>query len=210
MGEEIKDVNAKIDEAQAAVKKYASADTVISIGGYEFTPAKLMVAFTLVSSILGGLYGAFEVYKDYVGMKKKIAEYVAPDLTEFDKRLALIEENASKTQKAVQEGSDKTAEYTRDIKNDLKNDIRRLEKVVEEVERSNKDQQRQVDKSLQAMDANVRAIQRQADATVNTMTKEMDRNLKAQNKEVDAKLKALDRDMNDKIKKALDNPLANK
>jgi hypothetical protein len=210
MGEEIKDVNAKIDEAQAAVKKYASADTVISIGGYEFTPAKLMVAFTLVSSILGGLYGAFEVYKDYVGMKKKIAEYVAPDLTEFDKRLALIEENANKTQKAVQEGSDKTAEYTRDIKNDLKNDIRRLEKVVEEVERSNKDQQRQVDKSLQAMDANVRAIQRQADATVNTMTKEMDRNLKAQNKEVDAKLKALDKDMNDKIKKALDNPLANK
>ena len=210
MGEEIKDVNAKIDEAQAAVKKYASADTVISIGGYEFTPAKLMVAFTLVSSILGGLYGAFEVYKDYVGMKKKIAEYVAPDLTEFDKRLALIEENANKTQKAVQEGSDKTAEYTRDIKNDLKNDIRRLEKVVEEVERSNKDQQRQVDKSLQAMDSNVRAIQRQADATVNNMTKEMDRNLKAQNKEVDAKIKALDRDMNDKIKKALDNPLANK
>ncbi len=210
MGEEIKDVNAKIDEAQAAVKKYASADTVISIGGYEFTPAKLMVAFTLVSSILGGLYGSFEVYKDYVGMKKKIAEYVAPDLTEFDKRLALIEENANKTQKAVQEGSDKTAEYTRDIKNDLKNDIRRLEKVVEEVERSNKDQQRQVDKSLQAMDTNVRAIQRQADATVNNMTKEMDRNLKAQNKEVDAKIKALDRDMNDKIKKALDNPLANK
>ena len=61
MTEEIKDVNAKIDEAEEAVKKYASKDTVISIGGYEFTPAKLMVAFTLVSSILGGLYGCFEV-----------------------------------------------------------------------------------------------------------------------------------------------------
>ena len=35
MAEEIKDVNAKIDEAEAAVKKYASKDTVISIGGYE-------------------------------------------------------------------------------------------------------------------------------------------------------------------------------
>ena len=55
MPEEIKDVNKKIDEAEAAVKKYASKDTVIAIGGYEFTPAKLMVAFTLVSSILGGL-----------------------------------------------------------------------------------------------------------------------------------------------------------
>ena len=112
MSEEKVDVNKKIDDAEAAMKKYASKDTVISIGGYEFTPAKLMVAATIVSSTLGGLYGAFEVYKDYIGMKKKIAEYVAPDLTEFDKRLTLIEENANKTQKAVQEGSDKTAEYT--------------------------------------------------------------------------------------------------
>jgi hypothetical protein len=83
MGEEIKNVNAKVDELEAAAKKYASKDTVISIGGYEFTPAKLMVAFTIVSSTLGGLYGAFEVYKDYQGMKKKIAEYVSPDLTEI-------------------------------------------------------------------------------------------------------------------------------
>ena len=72
MSEEIKNVNAKIDEAEAAVKKYASKDTVISIGGYEFTPTKLMVAFTIVSSTLGCLYGTFEVYKDYQGMKKKI------------------------------------------------------------------------------------------------------------------------------------------
>jgi len=217
MPEEIKDVNKKIDDAQAAVKKYASADTVISIGGYEFTPAKLMVAFTLVSSILGGLYGAFEVYKDYVGMKKKIAEYVTPDLTEFDKRLALIEENANKTQKAVQEGSDKTAEYTRDIKNDLKNDIRRLEKTVEDVERSNKTQQREIDKTVTEIKTEVRSIQKAADASLNAATKEMNRmaaeNTKAiaaNNKEVDSKLKALDKKINDDLKKALDNPLANR
>jgi hypothetical protein len=217
MAEEIKDVNAKIDEAEAAVKKYASKDTVISIGGYEFTPAKLMVAFTLVSSILGGLYGAFEVYKDYVGMKKKIAEYVAPDLTEFDKRLALIEENASKTQKAVQEGSDKTAEYTRDIKNDLKNDIRRLEKTVEDVERSNKTQQREIDRTVAEVKTEVRNIQKSADASMNAATKEMNRMaaenskaIAANNKEVDAKLKALDKKINDDLKKALDNPLANR
>jgi len=95
MSEEIKNVNAKIDEAEAAVKKYASKDTVISIGGYEFTPAKLMIAFTIVSSSLGGLYGTFEIYKDYVGMKKKIASYEAPDLSGFDKRLAVIEENSA-------------------------------------------------------------------------------------------------------------------
>jgi len=140
MAEEIKDVNAKIDEAEAAVKKYASKDTVISIGGYEFTPAKLMVAFTLISSILGGLYGCFEVYKDYQDMKTKIAKYVAPDLSEFDKRLAVVEEN-----------SQKSADYTRDIKNDLKNDIRRLEQVVEVVERSSKQAQRETDQDVRAL-----------------------------------------------------------
>lgn len=211
------DLNKKVDDLEAAAKKYASKDTVISIGGYEFTPAKLMVAATIVSSTLGGLYGVFEVYKDYVGMKKKIAEYVAPDFSEFDKRLAVIEENITKTSKAVQEGSDKTAEYTRDIKNDLKNDIRRLEKTVEDVERGNKTQQREIDRTVAEVKTDVRSIQKQADAAINTATKEMNRmaaeNTKAvaaNNKEIDARMKALEKKINDDLKKALDNPLANR
>lgn len=217
MPEEKVDVNKKIDDAEAAMKKYASKDTVISIGGYEFTPAKLMVAATIVSSTLGGLYGTFEVYKDYMGMKKKIAEYVSPDFSEFDKRLAVIEENSAKTAKAIQEGSDKTAEYTRDIKNDLKNDIRRIEKTVEEVERSNKTQQREIDRTVAEVKTEVRNIQKSADASMNAATKEMNRmaaeNTKAiaaNNKEVDNKMKALEKKINDDLKKALDNPLANK
>ena len=137
MAEEIKDVNKKIDELEAGVKKYASKDTVISIGGYEFTPAKLMVAATIISSILGGLYGAFEVYKSYQDMKTKIEKYVAPDLTEIEKKLAIVEEN-----------SQKSSDYTRDIKNDLKNDIRRLEGVVESVERSSKQSQRETEQDV--------------------------------------------------------------
>ena len=140
MGEEIKDVNKKIDDMDAAVKKYASKDTVISIGGYEFTPAKLMVAATIVSSVLGGLYGAFEVYKSYQDMKTKIEKYVAPDLTEIEKKLAIVEEN-----------SQKSSDYTRDIKNDLKQDIRRLETVVEQVERSSKQSQRETDRDVREL-----------------------------------------------------------
>jgi hypothetical protein len=135
--EEKVDLNKKVDEFESNVKKFASKDTVISIGGYEFTPAKLMVAFTIVSSILGGLYGAFEVYKSYQDMKTKIEKYVAPDLSEYDKRLAVIEEN-----------SQKTTDYTRDIKNDLKTDIRRLEKVVEQVERDNKQLSRETEQDI--------------------------------------------------------------
>ena len=136
----VKNIDKKVEELEAAAKKYASKDTVISIGGYEFTPAKLMIAAGIVSSVLGSLYGAFEVYKSYQDMQKKIATYVAPDLSEFDKRLAVIEENSAKT-----------TDYTRDIKNDLKNDIRRLENVVEQEERGAKQSQRETEKDVREL-----------------------------------------------------------
>jgi len=217
LSEEKVDLDKKVEELEAAAKKYASKDTVISVGGYDFTPAKLMVAATILSSVLGALYGAFEVYKDYIGMKKKIAEYVSPDFSEFDKRLAVIEENSTKTAQAVQEGSDKTAEYTRDIKNDLKGDIRRLEKVVEEVERNNKQISRDVDKAIAEAKTEIRAAQKQVDTASTQLNKDVsaavrntEQQLRAQDREVDQKLKALERKIADDLKKALDNPLANK
>jgi hypothetical protein len=195
MTEEIKNVNAKIDEAEAAVKKYASKDTVISIGGYEFTPAKLMVAFTLVSSILGGLYGTFEVYKDYQNMKKKIASYEAPDLSEFDKRLAVIEEN-----------SQKGADYTRDIKTDLKNDIRRNETVTEQVERSVKNAQRETEGEMRDMRKAVREDLEKARNEANVIRREM----ADVRKEIEREVVQLKKEVDGKIQKAIDNPLANK
>ena len=195
MAEEIKDVNAKIDEAEAAVKKYASKDTVISIGGYEFTPAKLMVAFTLVSSMLGGLYGTFEVYKDYQGMKKKIASYEAPDLSGFDKRLAVIEEN-----------SQKGADYTRDIKTDLKNDIRRNESVTEQVERSVKLAQRETEQEMRQARKDVREDLDKARGEVVAIRKEM----ADARREINREVEQLKKEVDNKIQKAIDNPLANK
>ena len=195
MAEEIKNVNAKVDELEAAAKKYASKDTVISIGGYEFTPAKLMVAATIVSSILGGLYGTFEVYKDYVGMKKKIAEYAAPDLTGFDKRLAVVEEN-----------SQKGADYTRDIKTDLKNDIRRNESVTEQVERSVKQAQRETEAEMRQARKDVREDLDKARTEVVSIRKEM----ADARREISKEVEVLKKEVDSKIQKAIDNPLANK
>jgi DNA anti-recombination protein RmuC len=197
MSEEIKDVNAKIDEAQQAVKKYASADTVISIGGYEFTPAKLMVAFTLVSSLLGGLYGTFEVYKDYMSMKKKIAEYVTPDLTELYKKMEVLDANTSKM-----------TEYTNNIKNDLKQDVRRVESVVENMERSTKSSQRDTDQAIKEIkkesDTTLKEVRRYSDQSVKEVTQELVKN----QKETTAEIRALRNEVDMKIKKALDNPLS--
>lgn len=206
MTKETTNVNAKIDEAEAAMKKYASKDTVISIGGYEFTPAKLMVAFTLVSSVLGGLYGTFEVYKDYQSMKKKIAEYAAPDLSEFDKRLAVIEEN-----------SQKTSDYTRDIKNDLKNDIRRNETVTEQIERGVKQAQRETEVEMRQARKDIREDLEKARAEVNGIRKEVadarreiSREVDGMKREVKKDIDTLTKEVDNKIQKAIDNPLANR
>jgi len=199
MGEEIKDVNKKIDDAEAAVKKYASKDTVISIGGYEFTPAKLMVAATLVSSILGGLYGAFEVYKDYVGMKKRIAEYVAPDLSELNAKMDLVVEK-----------SEKSVQYTQDIKNDLKSDIRRLETVVDSVERSGKQAQRDTDISVKEIQGELRQTRKEVTTELNQTKRELSTDMHQARKELELGLKEVNANLDKKIQRALDNPLANK
>ena len=152
------------------------ANTVIKIGKWSFTPAKLMILVGVVSSVLGGLYGAFEVYKDYMDMKEKIETYVAPDLSELNKKMELTMQNA-----------EKSVQYTQDIKNDLKGDIRRLEGIVDGVERQAKQSARDTDQDLKIMNKNV-------EGKLEKLAEDQDK---------------LKRDIDKKIQKALDNPLAN-
>lgn len=165
------DVNAEVEKLQ----KLTDKNTVWTVAGYSFTPAKLAILGTILSSALGGLYGAFEVYKDYQDMKSKIAKYVAPDLSEIYKKVEIAEQN-----------SEKSVQYTQDIKNDLKSDIRRLENVVDGVERNSKQSAREADLA-------VRDVQQE---------------LRKNGKEVDQAIKQVQREVDVKIQKAMDNPLA--
>ena len=139
----------------------SSIEKEISVAGFSFKLTnKLIVMIITIAPVVGGAFwGAFEAYNDYMSMRSAIKNYVSPDFTEYDKKIAILEEN-----------SNKVNDYTRDIKNDIKNDVRRLEKVVEQVERDGKQLSRDVDKDLREM-----------------------------RKETELK-----------IKRALDNPLANK
>lgn len=206
---EDKDLNKQVEKLEGAMKQYASKDTVISIGGYSFTPAKLMIAFGIISSTLGGLYGVFEAYKDYMGMKKKIEMYVSPDLTAIEQKLAVLEE-----------GSGRMVEFTRDINNNLKADIRRIEKVLEDVERSAKTSQREVEREIKevrmTVDAEIKDIRRSTDAIVRETVRNVDGSIQTVNatvnrieRETAAELRTIRREVDDKIKKALDNPLSN-
>jgi glutamate synthase domain-containing protein 1 len=146
-----KNIDEQVDKLEAAV----DPNTVISIGGFNFTPAKLMIAGGIISSVLGGLYGAFEVYKDYQNMKEAIQTYVTPDLSEINKKIAVLEQN-----------SEKSTEYVRDINTNLKQDIRRLENVVEGVERGSKQTQRETMQDVKEVRNELREVRKEVDAKI--------------------------------------------
>jgi hypothetical protein len=62
----------------------------VEVGGIKFKGGKLVVIFTLISTLGGGLWAGFEFYKDYMDMREKIESYTAPDLSGFDKKLAVM------------------------------------------------------------------------------------------------------------------------
>jgi F0F1-type ATP synthase membrane subunit b/b' len=153
-----KDLDAKVDQLEAAV----DPNTVISVGGVNFTPAKLIIAGGIISSILGGLYGTFEVYKDYMSMKEAIQTYVAPDLSSINERMSVLEKQMEATKSSVEE----TTGYANEIKNDLKRDIRRVEGVVESVERTSKESARETVQDVRDVRNELKVLSKEIDGKI--------------------------------------------
>jgi len=172
----------KVDKLEAAV----DPNTVISVGGFSFTPAKLMIAGGIVSTILGGLYGAFEFYKDYTDMKQQIQEYVAPDLSAIQERITKMEERVDGAIVMVDESGD----IIRDVRTDLKGDIDSLQA------------------DLDAADRRGRELDKEVRGFVGVTDREMSTRLRTIERETDAKLKELEKKVDEKIQKAWENPLA--
>jgi len=183
----------------------------IKIGG-----SKMLLILPLLGTIGGILWGGFELYHRYQAMEVKIDKYVAPDLSGFDKRIAIIEKSFAKEMKVlktevsiIKDSVIESTDYTRDIKNDLKADIQTLERTVDDVERRGKDAFKLVRDSIEMNDTKVRTM-----ITVNSdrfdKRREQIRNdMVVLEKRINDLLATLKKEINDKIKKALENPLAN-
>ena len=183
----------------------------IKIGG-----SKLLLILPLLGTIGGILWGGFELWHRYQAMEVKIDKYVAPDLSGFDKRIAIIEKSFAKEMKIlktevsiIKDSVILSTDYTRDIKNDLKSDIQTLERTVDDIERRGKDAFKLVRDSIEVNDTKVRTM-----ITVNSdrfyNRREQIRNdMVVLEKRINDLLATLKKEINDKIKKALENPLAN-
>ena len=175
--------------------------TEVEFAGVKFRGGKIFIIITALSTLGGGLYAGFEFWKDYMDMKEKIETYVAPDLSEFDKKLAVLRADMDalqKIEKMIEDTAIQTRDEARTIKNDLKAEIVRTERLVESIERRVKgiqdDTRKMIDKENDRNDKIRERIQNRMDSLDDGLTN---------------KMKALEKDTADKIKKALENPLAN-
>ena len=191
----------------------------VEFAGVKFKGGKMIAIVMALSTLVGGLYGGFEVYKDYMDMKEKISQYKAPDLSEFDKKLAVLHEEMSslKTEMAgvvqlegiIKESADDARDYTKDIKRDLKEEIHHMSKQVDDIEKRGKEAFRLVRESIDTNDTKVRKMVSDATDRFDKRREQTRNDMEALELRSKIEMKDLKKDIYSKIKKALENPLAN-
>ena len=191
----------------------------LEYGGVKASGSKLLLIIPLAGTIIGGLWGGFEVYQRYLDMEARISKFVTPDLSGFDKRIALMEEKFSIVDthmKFVSKEIDLFKEELvmvkdigddhyltlKELKQSTRDDLTRQEKIIDEVE----DDISEIEGDVRGMiDVAEGRFENKRDALQNDYDTKSDtiRN------EVDRKLTELESRLSKKLQRALDNPLAN-
>jgi len=137
----------------------------VNVGGISFKGGKIFGVLIALSTAVGALYGGFEVYKRYLDMEEKINEFVAPDLSGFDKKIELSKAEMDKRLELIEQELDmiKTemsmileevslvASTAKELKDDLKADLRQMDgdirhitEIVNDVEDRQKEDAREI------------------------------------------------------------------
>ena len=186
--------------------------TEVEFAGVKFRGGKIFVIITALSTLGGGLYAGFEFYKDYVNMRTKIEKYTAPDLSGFDKKLAVLRKEMQALTvevKAKEELIQDARDYTKEIKTDLKDELHIMSKQVDSIEKRGKEAFRLVRDSIDKNDTKVRKMVTVNSDRFDTRREQIRKDMDALETRLKKEMKELKDSINDKIKKALENPLAN-
>ena len=184
----------------------------VEVGGIKFRGGKIFVILTALTTAGGALWGGFEFYKDYLTMKDQIQEYVAPDLSEFDKKLAVMNEDMKIVKETVavfkeeiiiiRDSVNDSVDMMRDTKHDLRDEIIRTEKLLEKVENDIDDLEDEATALMDRTKKDTRDMINDASNRFNDKVSGMEGYVKRE-------LDSLEDTLNKKLTKALENPLAN-
>ena len=178
----------------------------IEYGGIKVGGSKLLLVLPLIGTLGGGLWGGFEFYKDYMDMKEQIQNYVAPDLSEFDKNLAVLHEEMKITREEVviiRDAIGEQVDFMRDTKHDLRGDLVRMEKILDKVENDIDKVEDEAQALMDRTKSDARSMIEDANNRFNDKVSGMEGYVKRE-------LNSLEEDLDRKLQKSLDNPLANR
>ena len=190
----------------------------LEIAGAKIKGGKILLVLPILGTLGGGLWGGFEFYKDYMDMKEQIQNYVAPDLSEFDKKLAVLHEEMSslktemagviQLEKVIKESADDARDYTKEIKRDLKDEMHHMSEQVDDIEKRGKEAFRLVRESIETNDSKVRKMITDNSERFDSRREQIRSDMDNLEQRIKQQMKELQNSVEDKIQKALDNPLA--
>jgi hypothetical protein len=98
----------------------------IEYGGIKIGGTKLLLIVPLIGTLLGGLWGGFELFSRYKAMEEQISLYVAPDISEIEKLVAVFQKETTNAKDLMMESRNQTREdiatlYKNLDKQDLRN-----------------------------------------------------------------------------------------
>ena len=172
---------------------------------------KILLILPILGTLGGGLWGGFEFYKDYMNMREKIESYSAPDLSGFEKKLAVLHEEMKalrEMESMIKQSADDARDYTKDIKRDLKDEMHHMSKQVDDIEKRGKDAFRLVRDSIENNDKKVRKLVTDSGDRFDRRREQLRNDMDNLETRIKSQMKELQDTINDKIKKALENPLA--
>ena len=157
----------------------------LEFAGLKFKGGKIVVVITALGTLLGGAWAVFEFYKDYLNMKDTISAYVAPDLSGFDKRIDLVQQEVEMLQgemSMILEEVGLVADVAKELKNDLKGDVRRIETIVEDVETRVKEDSRSNERELKAtvdgIEADMNKLEKELEEAMTELQESIDKQIK--------------------------------
>ena len=210
----------------------------LEYGGIKASGSKLLLIIPLLGTLGGGLWGGFEFYKDYMDMKEQIQSYVAPDLSGFDKQIAIQKEHQVTVERhmdfvseelelfkgefaGVRDRITENTDYLRDAKHDLKDEMVRMEKHLDRIEDEVVKVEDEMRALAESLTAEVRALLDEGESEQDRLKRDVRAMIDdANNRFVDKvsglegyvkrELSVMEDRLTNKLTKALDNPLANR
>ena len=198
----------------------------LEFAGVKFKGGKIFGILLALSTLIGGAYGVFEVYKDYMDMKEVVRAYEPPDLTGFESRLNVFEEkltnletllnNKITNMEQILQSEISTAMSlvtaaqgdARDIRNELRKDFNEVQDQITAVDKRSRTSEQDTRGTVRTAENEIKTLIQHAEDRFDGKRTAIESDATRRNEANDVKLKELEERLRDMLTRALNNPLA--